>query len=155
MIALATEKDYPGIIELWELSVRATHHFLHEDYLQEIKRLLPTIFPHVQIYKWQDDDSTITGFAGVAGDKMEMLFIHPRSMGQGLGRLLDEYCLHNLNADKVDVNEHNARAVKFYENIGYRQIGCRELDSKGRPFPLLEMQYFLDHSSTTTHCQVY
>jgi putative acetyltransferase len=142
MIVSATDKDYPAIIEVWELSVRATHDFLPEDYLQEIKQLLPTIFPHVQIYTCRDDDGAITGFAGVAGDKMEMLFIHPRSMGQGVGRSLAEYCIHTLNADKVDVNEHNAPAVEFYKKIGYGQIGRRELDSMGRPFPLLEMQYF-------------
>ena len=141
MMVPATEKDYPVIMELWELSVRATHHFLPEDYLQEIKRLLPTIFLHVQIYTLQDDGGTIKGFAGVAGDKMEMLFIHPGSMGQGLGRTLAEYCIHTLNADKVDVNEHNAEAVKFYKEIGYREIGRRELDGMGRPFPLLEMKY--------------
>jgi putative acetyltransferase len=141
MILPAAEKDYPAIIELWELSVRATHHFLPQDYLQEIKRLLPTIFPRIQIYKWQDDGDTITGFAGVAADKMEMLFIHPRNMRQRLGRLLAEYCIHTLKADKVDVNEHNTEAVKFYKKMGYRQTGRRELDGMGRPFPLLEMKY--------------
>ena len=141
MIVTATEKDYPVIIALWELSIRATHHFLPEDYLQEIKQLLPTIFPHVQIYTWLDDAGTIKGFAGVAGDKMEMLFIHPDRMGQGLGRMLAEYCIHTLNANKVDVNEHNVEAVKFYKKIGYREIGRREVDSMGRPFPLLEMKY--------------
>ena len=141
MIVPATEKDYPTIIELWELSVRATHDFLPEDYLQEIKQLLPGIFPHVQIYTWRDEDGAIQGFAGVSGEKMEMLFIHPRSMGKGLGRLLAEYCIHTFKADKADVNEHNAQAVKFYKKIGYRQVGRRELDGMGRPFPLLEMQY--------------
>jgi putative acetyltransferase len=141
MIVLATEKDYSSIIELWEVSVRATHHFLPEDYLQEIKQLLPTIFPHVHIYIWQDNGGAIKGFAGVTGDKMEMLFVHPGSMKRGLGRLLAEYCIHTLKADKVDVNEHNAEAVKFYKKIGYREIGRRELDSMGRPFPLLEMKY--------------
>src|SRR5215470_8480332 len=105
MIVLAAERDYAAIIELWEQSVRATHHFLPEDYLQEIKKLLPTIFPHVQIYTWRDDGGTIAGFAGVAADKMEMLFVHPSIIGQGLGRLLAEYCIHTLNADKVDVKE--------------------------------------------------
>jgi len=141
MIVPATENDYPAIIELWELSVRATHHFLPEDYLQEIKQLLPTIFTHVQIYTWQDDGDTIKGFAGVAEDKMEMLFIHPENMGQGLGRMLAEYCINTLSADKVEVNEHNVEAVKFYKKMGYREIGRRELDSMGRPFPLLEMKY--------------
>jgi putative acetyltransferase len=55
MILPATEKAYPALIELWELSVRATHDFLPEEYLQEIKHLLPTIFPHVQVYVLQDD----------------------------------------------------------------------------------------------------
>ena len=45
MIRAATEKDYPAIIDLWEQSVRATHHFLPEEYLQQIKVLLPSIFP--------------------------------------------------------------------------------------------------------------
>jgi hypothetical protein len=84
MIIPATEKDYPAIIELWELSVKATHHFLPEDYLQEIKQLLPTIFSHVQIYTSQDDGETIKGLAGVAGDKMEMLFIHPGTWDKDL-----------------------------------------------------------------------
>jgi putative acetyltransferase len=73
--------------------------------------------------------------------KWKMLFIHPRNMRQRLGRLLAEYCIHTLKADKVDVNEHNTEAVKFYKKMGYRQTGRRELDGMGRPFPLLEMKY--------------
>src|SRR5215471_20435910 len=126
MILPPTEKDYATLFELWELSVRATHDFLPEDYLLEIKQLLPTIFSHVQVYLWQDH-GLIKGFTGVAADKMEMLFVHPRSMGQGIGRSLAMYCIHTLAADKVDVNEQNAQAVSFYKKIGYRQIGRREL----------------------------
>ncbi len=140
MITPATTSDYPAIVDLWERSVRATHHFLPEAYLQEIKVLLPTILPHVTIYLWRDKNS-IRGFAGVADNKMEMLFIHPDSRGQGIGRLLAEYCLHTLNADLVDVNEQNEQAVLFYKKMGYKQIGRRELDGLGRPFPLLQLQY--------------
>jgi putative acetyltransferase len=141
MIAAATVNDYPPIIDLWEQSVRATHHFLPEDYLNEIKLLLPTILSHVKVYVLREDDGIIKGFAGVAEKKMEMLFIHPDRMGQGFGRKLAEFCIYKLNADKVDVNEQNKQAVDFYKKMGYRQIGRQELDSMGRPFPLLEMQY--------------
>lgn len=141
MIVPATDNDYPSIIEVWELSVRATHHFLSEDYLQQIKVLLPSILRQVRVYTWREEDGTIQGFAGVAENKMEMLFIHPNSRGKGLGRLLAEFCIHTLKAPKVDVNEDNSQAIAFYKRIGYRQTGRRELDSMGRPFPLLEMQF--------------
>ena len=109
--------------------------------MNEIKLLLPTILPHVKVYVLPEDSGAIKGFAGVAEKKMEMLFIHPDSIGQGFGRLLTEFCIYTLKADKVDVNEQNEKAVGFYKKMGYRQIGRQELDSMGRPFPLLEMQY--------------
>jgi putative acetyltransferase len=142
MIRAATIEDHPQIIELWERSVRATHHFLPEDYLNEIKLLLPTILPHAEVYVFENND-VIEGFTGVAEKKMEMLFIDPASIGKGYGRMLAEFCIHTLNADKVDVNEQNEQAVRFYKKIGYQQIGRQELDSMGKPFPVLELQYVI------------
>src|SRR3954471_20637538 len=78
MINSASLKDYPAIIALWELSVRASHLFLPEDYLQKIKNLLPSILPAVTLFVHLDkDNKPITGFLGVSGEKIEMLFIHP------------------------------------------------------------------------------
>ena len=141
MISIATYRDHAAIIELWELSVRATHHFLPEDYLQEIKDLLPGILPQVKLYAWRHDDGSIKGFAGVTGQKMEMLFIHPANRGQGLGRQFTMYCIHSLKVDKVDVNEQNQMAFAFYKKMGYQLIGRQELDGMGRPYPILQMQY--------------
>jgi putative acetyltransferase len=126
MISLATYKDYPALISLWEQSVRATHHFLPEEYLQEIRTLLPGIFPQVKIYVCRENDGNIRGFAGVAGGKMEMLFIHPNHFGQRLGTQLTNFCIYALQIDRVDVNEHNGDAVKFYQKMGYKLIGREE-----------------------------
>lgn len=139
-VRAAVENDYPAIVEIWELSVRATHDFLPEDYLQEIKLLLPSILPRVPLYLFCDEGGTIKGFAGVAEQKIEMLFLHPASRGQGIGRKLTEYCLQELGANKVDVNEQNQQAVGFYQKMGFRIMNRQELDSMGRPFPILEMQ---------------
>ena len=77
MINSATLRDYPAIIELWELSVRSSHLFLPEDYLQRIKKLLPSILEAVKLFVHLDkDQKTITGFLGVSDEKIEMLFIH-------------------------------------------------------------------------------
>ena len=136
----ATEKDYSAIAIVWEASVRATHDFLPEDYLQEIKGLLPTIFPAVPIYVFLNDRSEIEGFIGVADHKIEMLFIHPGARRKGIGRLLTEFAVSELKADKVDVNEQNEQAVGFYRRLGFTVEGRTDKDGMGRPFPLLQMK---------------
>ena len=40
----------------------------------------------------------------------------------------------------VDVNEQNPAACRFYEACGFVVEGRSELDSTGRPFPLLQMR---------------
>ena len=142
MINSASQRDYPAIIELWELSVRASHLFLPEDYLQKIKNLLPSILPTVKLFVHFDkDDQTITGFLGVSDEKIEMLFIHPAKRGQGIGRLLNQFAVEQLQTYKVDVNEQNEQAVSFYKKIGYKVVGRAEVDGLGKPFPILQMEY--------------
>jgi len=140
MIKAATEKDYPAIIELWEQSVRATHPFLPEDYLQQIKKLLPSILPAVQLFINLDAHANITGFLGVADKKIEMLFIRPVFMGQGIGTQLTQFAVHELQSDKVDVNEQNSQALGFYQHMGFVVTGRSETDGLGKPFPLLLME---------------
>ena len=142
MINSATLRDYPAIIELWELSVTSSHLFLPEDYLQRIKNLLPSILPTVKLFIHLDrDNKTITGFLGVSGEKIEMLFIHPDKRGQGIGSLLNKFAVEQLHTHKVDVNEQNELAVSFYKKSGYEVVGRTELDGLGKPFPILQMEY--------------
>jgi len=140
MIFKATERDYPAIIHVWEQSVRATHHFLPEDYLQEIKALLPSILPSVPTYIIKDENDEIAGFTGVAEKKIEMLFIHPDKRGQGIGRLLTQFAVDELKADKVDVNEQNGQAIGFYQRMGFVIVGRTDTDGMGRAYPLLQME---------------
>ena len=140
MINSASQRDYPAIIELWELSVRASHLFLPEDYLQRIKKLLPSILEAVKLFvHLENDQKTITGFLGVTDEKIEMLFIHPDKRGQGIGTLLNKFAIEQLHTYKVDVNEQNEQAVGFYKKIGYEVVGRTEVDGLGKPFPLLQM----------------
>lgn len=140
MIRLATANEHATLINIWEASVRATHDFLPEDYLQFIKSILPRAFSHVQLYVYVQADETIAGFAGVDEDKIEMLFIDPSMRGKGVGRKLITFCMKQLSANKVDVNEQNQQAVDFYQHIGFVVTGRSELDGASKPFPLLHMQ---------------
>jgi len=139
-ISRPLEKDFALITELWEASVRATHDFLDEDYLQFIKANLPTYLQAVDLYMMRDTEERIIAFIGISGQMIEMLFIHPSARGKGFGKKLIHFAYKHYRADKVDVNEQNTQAVIFYEKMGFEVIGRDELDNAGKPYPILHMQ---------------
>ncbi len=134
------QKYKQQILAIWEQSVLATHDFLTPNDFSEIKELVQTInFDHFQVYCLTEGDFVI-GFMGVAYKKIEMLFLDPKYFGQGLGKLLMNFAINELAADKVDVNEQNLKAVNFYKNFGFEIIERTEKDDQGRNYPLLRMK---------------
>ena len=70
----ASASDYPVLLQIWENSVRASHHFLPEARLQALKPLLlDSYFPQVNLWLWQDAAQQCLGFIGVAEANIEML----------------------------------------------------------------------------------
>lgn len=140
-ISTPTKADYQAIIEVWELSVRATHLFLKEADIQYFKPLILNIYlDAVDLRCIRDANNEIIGFSGVADQHLEMLFIHPNARGQGVGKLLLEYAIKKQHIHKVDVNEDNQQAIGFYERFGFKIYDRSELDSSGKPYPILHMQ---------------
>ncbi|WP_319542269.1 GNAT family N-acetyltransferase [uncultured Pseudodesulfovibrio sp.] len=140
-ILAAVEGDYHDLVEVWEASVRATHGFLSEEDIQFFKPLiLNDYFSAVELYYIKDSRGTIHGFVGVAEQKVEMLFLDPRSRGTGLGKFLLNFAIAELGANTVDVNEQNPSAVGFYEHMGFKVVGRSSVDGLGKPFPLLHME---------------
>jgi len=133
--------DYPELAQLWEASVRATHDFLPDSYIELLKNMLLTHYlDAVMLVCTRDSRQRITGFAGVAAGKVEMLFIAPQARGTGLGKQLLRYAIEHLNADELDVNEQNEQAVGFYFKLGFEVIGRSEKDGMGQPYPLLHLR---------------
>lgn len=135
------KNEYPAVVELWEASVRATHHFLKEE---DILYFKPLILNHyldaVQLSCIRDNTGVILGFQGVAEENLEMLFIHPDQRGKGIGKALLEHAVKKLGITKVDVNEQNDQALGFYQHYGFEVISRSELDSSGKPYPILHME---------------
>ncbi|WP_053268362.1 GNAT family N-acetyltransferase [Pseudomonas chlororaphis] len=133
--------DYPELTRVWEASVRATHDFLPDSYIELLRNLvLNRYLDAVMLICTRDQRQHITGFAGVAAGKIEMLFIDPDHRGQGLGKQLLRYAIEHLNADELDVNEQNPQALGFYFKQGFEIIGRSEHDGMGQPYPLLHMR---------------
>jgi len=139
MIKKAEVENYQEIQLVWESSVKTTHHFLPDDYFQEIRSMFQTFLPAVDLYIDHDDSGKITGFLGVADGKIEMLFLHPNNIGAGIGHSFTSFAIDQLQVTKVDVNEQNENAVEFYQRMGFTVVKRNETDGLGRPFPILEM----------------
>ena len=133
--------DFDEIMELWEASVRATHHFLKEEDIQLFRTLIRSEYLYaVNLFCIRNAQGRIGGFLGTSDDKVEMLFIDPAYRGKGIGKALLHYAVEGLGIRKVDVNEQNEQAVGFYRHYGFDVVGRSELDSTGKPYPILSME---------------
>lgn len=131
--------DHPHLLELWERSVRATHDFLSEADIAELRPQVRDIyFDAVEIWIYEDA-AGLAGFIGLSDAQVEMLFLEPERRGQGIGTRLLDHARGLRGALTVDVNEHNPQAHGFYRRYGFVDVGRSPLDGQGRPFPLIHM----------------
>lgn len=133
--------DYPELVRVWEASVRATHDFLPEGYILLLREhVLRKYLDAVMLVCCKDSKRHILGFAGVANGRVDMLFVAPEHRGQGIGRRLLRHAVHELNAERLDVNEQNPQALGFYLHEGFEIYGRSETDGLGQPYPLLHLR---------------
>lgn len=140
MIDHVRESDFAEIVDVWEASVRATHHFIIEEDIRFYKSLITYKYlKQAGLLCWREN-GRISGFLGINADYVDMLFIHPESRGKGIGKKLLLHAINELKARKVDVNEQNEQAIGFYEKFGFKTARRSELDGMGMPYPLLHME---------------
>jgi putative acetyltransferase len=141
-IRRAAPADRDALLDIWLCSVRATHTFLSE---KDIEEFLPIVrdvaLVELELWVLESDSGEPMGFLGMAGSKMEALFLAPEFLRRGGGRRLVEHARRlNPGGLTVDVNEQNPDAVRFYEACGFVVERRSETDGAGRPFPLLHMR---------------
>ena len=145
---IAKEKRDAELVEqltvVWEHSVRATHVFLTEEGIEELRPVVPQAIQGVErlvvVCDGEEGTGEPVGFMGVQGHFLEMLFLDPAIRGQGLGRKLLEFGFENYGVNELTVNEQNPGACAFYEHMGFRTVSRSDLDDAGRPYPLLTMR---------------
>ncbi|MBN9219729.1 MAG: acetyltransferase [Mesorhizobium sp.] len=134
------QADNARLVEIWLAAVRATHLFLTEDHIQFFLPLVRDEYlPALEVFVALDETGQSSGFAGLSGSKLEMLFVDPASHGSGIGRRLVDHAAVLKGRIEVDVNEQNPGAVAFYRKLGFAAVGRSELDGTGKPFPLIHM----------------
>lgn len=139
-IQILSETIVTELLTVWEASVRSTHHFLTEADIQFYKKLIPHYFSAVELYVIRNGQGETIAFMGLSDELIEMLFIHPREQGKGLGKQLMLFAIKERTILKVDVNEQNTHALHFYQHIGFEVTSRDEVDSSGKPYPILHMK---------------
>lgn len=130
-----------ALLGVWEDAVRATHLFLSEAEIRQIKDYVPQALMGVaHLVVTEEEDGKPVAFMGTEGHRLEMLFLANRERGQGLGRQLLQYGIAHYGVQEVTVNEQNPQAVGFYQHMGFQTYKRTDLDEEGNPYPLLYMK---------------
>lgn len=126
---------------VWEQSVKATHLFLSESEIAEIKLCIPMALQDIaHLIVVENEDGYPVGFIGIENQTIEMLFISPEYRGKGIGKKFIQYGIEMFSINEVTVNEQNPQAIGFYEHMGFAAYKRTDLDEQGRPYPLLYME---------------
>lgn len=128
------------LLDVWESSVKATHLFLSENEVENIKKYVPQALreiPHLIII--ENENRVPVGFIGIVEQHNEMLFVSAEERGKGLGKELLKYGIEKYSVNDLAVNEQNPLAKGFYEHMGFRIYKRTEKDEQGNPYPLLYM----------------
>lgn len=134
-------EDGAALVDLWRRSVDATHHFLSAEDRKAIDAEVCGFLPHASVTVAVDENDKPHGFMLIDGTHLEALFIDPDVRGTGIGRQLLEHGLSLHAALSTDVNMQNSQAVGFYQRMGFVETGRSEVDSQGRPYPLIHLRY--------------
>lgn len=131
------------LLEVWEDSVKATHLFLSNEEIENIKEYVPQALNEVKhLVIIENESHQPIAFMGIQDKKLEMLFIKNSERGKGLGKKLLNYGIENYNVNEVAVNEQNPNAKGFYEYMGFKTYKRTDLDEQGNPYPILYMKFF-------------
>lgn len=132
------------LLDVWEASVRATHHFVSDEDMRVYRpHLCEKCLPRLTLTCVRDREGLLVGFCGVLGSRIELLFIHPDWRGRGAGRRLVNHARVRLGATEVAVNEQNKQALGFYLRMGFEIVARSSKDGLGKPYPILHMRLLL------------
>ena len=132
--------NYPEILQVWELSVRASHDFLNETDIRVYKEMIGnTYLDELKLFGIYHEQRLL-GFIGVGDVAIGLLFVLPDTHGMGIGLALVNYVYQHLYITEVDVNEQNIKAYDFYRHLGFKVTARSARDAIGKPFPVLSMR---------------
>lgn len=93
-----------SLLDIWEKSVRATHLFLSDAEIDQIKDYVPQALSGVEhLIAAETESEGIVAFMGTETGRLEMLFVLPEQRGGGIGRQLIQYGIQNYRIEEFSI----------------------------------------------------
>lgn len=144
IVPIPLEERSPELLKelcgLWEASVRASHFFLTDSKIAELRPYVKAGLQMIETLEVLKIDGAAAGFMGIESRKLEMLFLAPQFFKRGFGCRLMMTALEKFGIQEIDVNEQNPAALQFYRRFGFEIAGRSPLDGQGNPFPILHLK---------------
>ena len=122
------------LVELWEVSVRATHDFLSEEDIRGIRTYVPDALRSIADLRIvRDAEGVPVAFMGCDGRRLEMLFVDPACRGAGVGTALVREAFA-AGVTEVVVNEQNPRRAGFTNTWGSPCAAAASATNRAVPF---------------------
>lgn len=129
------------LLKVWESAVKATHLFLSESEIENIKKYVLQALKEIpNLIVSEDETGRPIAFMGIDGQKLEMLFVASKEIGKGIGKKLIRYGMDKYLVSELTVNEQNLMAKGFYEHMGFQVYKRAEMDEQGESYPILYMK---------------
>ena len=136
--------------EITELTIRSKSYWNYsKEQIEEWKNDLTVTSDYIEkkeVYKLIDNTILIGYYSyyklNEKDVKLENLFIEPRFIGQGYGKLLISDFLQRIKktAYKKVTLDADPNSEKFYLCIGFQSVGQLKSAIKGRFLPIMEME---------------
>ncbi|HMP95162.1 MAG TPA: GNAT family N-acetyltransferase, partial [Phnomibacter sp.] len=135
------------LLQVWEASVQATHHFLQPLHWQQILTIVHTLpFENLGVYCLFINHELVA-FLATSQHQLSMLFVAPQWQHQGLGSYLLHWAIQHKGVTHLDVNAQNDQAIKFYESHGFELHAQSPTDDLGLPYPIWHMHRSAKHQN--------
>ena len=129
------------LTNLWERSVKTSHHFLNLNEIERIKQYVPNELRKVaKLFVAIEKSNVLLAFIGIKDNMIQMLFVDDKYVRKGIGSKLVDYVIDNYDIKHVEVNEDNLIAHKFYLNKGFKDLKRKEYDDYNDPYPIIIMK---------------
>lgn len=140
-IRTARSDDHGQLLRIWRAAVEASHDFLTPDEVDGYESVVSGYLPQLRDLRVavSEDDEPV-GFIAQDAGEIHLLFVAPSAQHSGVGSALLDDVADEYGELRLDVNEQNPLARAFYQSKGFEPVGRSELDTEGRPFPLLHLR---------------
>lgn len=115
-------RDLDDVILAWESASRLAHPFLTEEFLDQERAAIPTVYlPNTQTWV-AEQDGAVVGFMSLLENEIGAIFVQPQYHGTGAGRALMDQAKSLHPILYVEVFEANQLGRRFYKKSGFQRV---------------------------------